>query len=183
MKFLPTQLEGAWLVEPERHEDDRGYFARTWCQQEFAERGLNPRLVQASVSFNRRKGTLRGMHFQAPPHEEAKLIRCTRGSIYDVIVDLRLDSSTFQQWQAFELSEANQRALYVPEGFAHGFLTIEANSEVHYQMSEFYHGESARGFRWDDPTLAVDWKYSVRTMSDRDARLPLLANLELKAAS
>jgi len=183
VRFLSTQLDGAWLVDLDSHEDDRGYFARTWCQKEFSEHGLNPRLVQTSVSFNRRRGTLRGMHYQISPHEEAKLVRCARGSIYDVIVDLRSDSSSSLQWQAFELSENNQRALYVPEGFAHGFLTLQDNSEIHYQMSEFYHPESAGGFHWNDPSLAIDWKFPIEIISKNDDNLPLHVPLDTLSAA
>jgi dTDP-4-dehydrorhamnose 3,5-epimerase len=172
MIFSATALAGAYLIEPERLEDERGFFARTWCVDEFAARGLNPRLVQCSISFNRRKGTLRGMHFQAAPHEEAKLVRCTRGAIYDVIVDLRPDSPTFKRWTAVDLTAENRRMLYVPEGFAHGFQTLEDESEVSYQMSEYYHAASARGVRWDDPAFGIEWPVEERTISARDRHYP-----------
>jgi len=155
--FTETKLKGAFIIEPERLEDERGFFSRTFCVEEFEAHGLNPRLVQCNISFNKRKGALRGMHFQAAPHEEAKLVRCTMGAIYDVIIDLRPDSPTFKQWVAVELTADNRKMLYVPEGFAHGFQTLEGNTEVFYQMSEFYHPESARGVCWDDPAFGVVW--------------------------
>lgn len=169
MKFTELELAGAWIIEPELVSDARGFFARTWCAREFEEHGLNPRLVQCNVSFNELVGTLRGMHYQAPPHEEAKLVRCTHGRIYDVIVDLRRESPTFAKWVAIELSARNRRMLYVPEGFAHGFQTLESASEVTYQMSEFYVAESARGVRWDDPALAIEWPFAEpRSISEKD---------------
>src|SRR5438105_1043773 len=139
MEFIPTKLQGALIVELTRIADERGFFARTWCQKEFAERGLNPNLAQCSTSFNKLNGTLRGMHYQVAPHAEAKLVRCTMGAIYDVTIDLRPDSTTFMQWHAVELTAENRQMLYIPEGFAHGFQTLEDNTEVLYQMSEFYH--------------------------------------------
>ena len=157
MIFTPTKLDGSYLIEPERLEDERGFFARTWCREEFETHGLDPNLAQCNISFNKRKGTLRGMHYQAPPHEEAKLVRCTRGAIYDVIVDLRPDSETYQRWTSAELSAENRAMLYVPKGFAHGFQTLVDNAEVFYQMSECYHRESARGLRWDDPAVGIEW--------------------------
>jgi dTDP-4-dehydrorhamnose 3,5-epimerase len=157
MRFTETKLKGAYVIEIEPIEDERGFFARSWCQQEFRDRGLNPNLVQCNVSFNQKKGTLRGMHYQIKPHEETKLVKCTRGSIYDVMIDIRRDSATFKQWTAIELSAENHKMLYIPEGFAHGFQTLEDNTEVFYQMSDFYHPESARGLRWDDPMFAIVW--------------------------
>jgi len=155
--FIETKLKGAFIIEPERLEDERGFFARTWCQREFAAHGLNPRLVQCNISFNKKKGTLRGMHYQVAPYEEAKLVRCTMGAIYDVIIDLRPDSPTFRQWITVELTAKNRRMLYIPEGFAHGFQTLVDSTEVFYQMSEFYHPECARGIRWDDPVFGIEW--------------------------
>lgn len=172
MRFLPTQLAGATLIEVDPHEDERGHFARIWCEEEFARHGLNTRLAQVNVSFNRRRGTLRGMHFQTAPYQEAKLVRCNRGSIYDVIVDIREDSDTYGQWQAFELSEDNGLMLYIPEGFAHGFITLSDNSEVYYQMSKSYRPDSARGFRWNDSTICAAWPCEPRVIADRDAALP-----------
>ncbi len=168
MIFTPTSLPGAYIIEPELHEDERGAFARTFCQNEFKEHGLKDHFVQCNISYNKKKGTLRGMHYQAAPHQEAKLVRCTAGAIYDVIVDLRPESSTYRQWTAVELTAANRRALYVPEGFAHGFQTLCDDSEVFYQMSEFYHPESARGLRWDDPAVLIAWPVGPRTISARD---------------
>ncbi len=173
MIFTETKLKGTFIIEPERREDERGFFARTWCQQEFVAHSLNPRLVQCSLSFNKRKGTLRGMHYQAAPHEEAKLVRCTMGAIYDVTVDLRPDSATFKQWLAVELTADNRRALYIPEGLAHGFQTLCDNTEVFYQMVEFYHPEAARGVRWDDPTFGIIWPEAhTRILSARDQAYP-----------
>jgi dTDP-4-dehydrorhamnose 3,5-epimerase len=168
--FSETKLRGAYIVDPEKMEDERGFFARTFCQKEFNAHGLNPRLVQCGISFNKKKGTLRGMHFQAPPLQEAKLVRCTRGAIYDVIIDLRSDSLTFKHWVAVELSAENHRMLYIPEGFAHGFQTLEDNTEVAYQMSEFYHPESARGVRWDDPAFGFRWPLRPVAISDKDRK-------------
>lgn len=169
MEFIPTKLRGAFLIEPTELEDERGFFARTWCQKEFAERGLNPNLVQCSISFNKLRGTLRGMHYQVAPHEEAKLVRCTMGAIYDVIIDLRPDSPTFKEWVATELTAENRLMLFIPEGFAHGFITMKDASEVFYQISEYYHSESARGIRWDDPTFGIKWFLDGPTViSQRD---------------
>jgi dTDP-4-dehydrorhamnose 3,5-epimerase len=166
--FRETAVAGAWIVEPERHVDDRGFFARTWCATEFARHGLSPRLVQASVSYNPRCGTLRGLHYQVAPQAEAKLVRCTRGAIYDVAVDLRPDSPTFRQHAAVVLDADNRLALYVPEGCAHGFQTLADDTEVLYQMSAFYTPDSARGVRWDDPAFAIPWPPADRIIADRD---------------
>ena len=178
MIFEETRLAGAWVIEPECMEDERGFFARTWCRREFAERGLSTELAQCSISYNRKKGTLRGMHYQAPPHAEVRLARCTQGAIYDVIIDLRPNSSTYRQWVAVELTAGNRRMLYIPKGFAHGFQTLVDDTEVFYQMSEFYHPESAWGIRWDDPAIAVDWPHSEAILSDKDARLTTLDTLD-----
>jgi dTDP-4-dehydrorhamnose 3,5-epimerase len=172
MIFTETLIAGAYVIEVERIEDNRGFFARTWCQREFERNGLSPRLVQCSVSFNNRKGTLRGMHYQAAPHAEAKLVRCTAGAIYDVIVDLRPDSRTLCQWFGVELTAESRRALYIPEGLAHGFLTLADETEVFYQMSEFYAPDSARGVRWDDPAFNIRWPAPVAVISPRDAAYP-----------
>jgi dTDP-4-dehydrorhamnose 3,5-epimerase len=168
MIFLETKLKGAFVIESEKLKDERGFFARTWCQREFEKHGLNPRLAQCSISFNKKKGTLRGMHYQVGPRQEAKLVRCTRGSVYDVIIDLRSDSYTFKQWVAVELTEENRRMLYIPEGFAHGFQTLEDNTEVFYQMSEFYHPECARGVQWDDPAFRIEWPLTQVIVSAKD---------------
>ena len=172
MKFIPTKLAGAYIVEVEPIRDDRGFFGRSFCHQEFIKQGLNPHLVQCNISFNFHRGIIRGMHYQIAPHEEVKLVRCTRGSIYDVIIDLRPESPTFKQWTAVELTASNYLALYVPAVFAHGFQTLEPETEVFYQMSEFYHPESARGVRWNDPAFAVDWLLDPVMMSDRDQSYP-----------
>jgi len=174
LKFAPTPLAGAYVVELERLQDERGFFARSFCQEEFRRHGLKPAIAQCNVSWNRRRGTLRGLHFQAAPHEEAKVVRCTRGAIWDVIVDLRKGSATARRWHAVELTADNRRALYIPAGFAHGFQTLAEDSEVLYQMSEFYHPESARGVRWDDPTLAIPWPLKDPVMSPRDREFPVL---------
>ncbi|NJR64303.1 MAG: dTDP-4-dehydrorhamnose 3,5-epimerase [Leptolyngbyaceae cyanobacterium CRU_2_3] len=168
MRFIPTSLLGAYIVESERLEDNRGFFARTWCQQEFADHGLDPNLVQCSISFNQKKGTLRGMHLQISPSTETKLVRCTQGAIYDVIVDLRSDSSTFLQWTAVELTAENRKALYIPKGLAHGFQTLKDDTEIFYQMSDFYASECAQGFRWNDPKFKIDWPEEVSVISQRD---------------
>ena len=168
MIFQETKLKGAFLIEPERLEDDRGFFARSWCKREFEAHGLNPELVQCNISFNKKKGTLRGMHYQKTPHEEARLVRCTKGAIYDVIIDLRNDSEMFKQWFSVELTLENRKMLYIPEGFAHGFITLEDNTEVFYQMSEFYAPECAGGVRWNDSAFNILWPEDVVVISDRD---------------
>jgi dTDP-4-dehydrorhamnose 3,5-epimerase len=168
MIITPIKLRDAYLIDLEQLEDERGFFARTWCQQEFAQYGLDPRLVQCNTSFNLRKGTLRGMHFQLPPAAETKLVRCVRGGIYDVIIDLRSDSETFQKWQAVELTAENRTALYIPKGFAHGFQTLEDNTELYYQMSDLYAPEYARGLRWNDPFFNIHWPEPVSVISKRD---------------
>jgi len=172
MIFIETQLKGAFIIKPERLEDERGFFARTWCQREYEAHGLNSRLVQCNISFNEKAGTLRGMHYQAAPYEEAKLVRCTQGAIYDAIIDLRPESPTFKQYTAIVLTAQNRKMLYVPEGFAHGFLTLEDHTEVFYQMSEFYAPEYVRGIRWNDPAFNIQWPADVQIISDRDQNLP-----------
>lgn len=169
MKFTETELTGAFIIEPERLEDERGFFARAFCEREFAAHGLETRFVQCSISFNRRKGTLRGMHYQAPPHEETKTVRCTSGAIYDVIIDLRPDSATYRKWIGVELSAENHRTLYIPRGFAHGFQTLTDNCEVFYQMSQFYASQAARTKRWDAPDFRIRWPLDPSIMSRRDA--------------
>jgi dTDP-4-dehydrorhamnose 3,5-epimerase len=170
--FTETKLAGAFVIELERHEDARGFFARSFCQREFETRGLNPNVTQCNISFNKRKGTLRGMHFQAAPFAETKLVRCTTGSIFDVIVDLRPASRTFKKHFAVELSAANRRMLYIPEEFAHGFQTLEDNTEVFYQMSQVYSAEHARGVRWNDPAFGIQWLDGERIMNERDRNYP-----------
>lgn len=177
MKFVPTKFEDAWLIEPDRHVDERGFFARTWCRREFEERGLNPDLVQCNVSFNTKSGTLRGMHFQAAPHEEAKLVRCTRGRVIDVLVDVRPKSPSFGRWIAVELTAQNHVAVYVPPGFAHGFQTLETDCELFYQMSTSHHAASASGFHHADPDVRIDWPLPVTSISMNDEVLPSFASL------
>jgi dTDP-4-dehydrorhamnose 3,5-epimerase len=167
-------LRGAYIVDIERLEDERGYFARSFCREEFARLGLSTEVAQCNVSVNRRRGTLRGMHYQIPPKAEAKLIRCTRGAVHDVIVDLRDGSPTARRWVATELTEGNSRMLYIPEGFAHGFQTLEDDSEVFYQMFTSYFPDHARGVRWDDPALRIAWPLPDPIVSERDRSYPLL---------
>jgi dTDP-4-dehydrorhamnose 3,5-epimerase len=170
--FRETTLAGAFVIEPERREDERGFFARTFCREEFSAHGLNPEIAQCNVSFNKRKGTLRGMHYQAPPFAEAKLVRCTAGAIFDVIIDLRKSSGTFRQHFAVELCASNGNMLYIPEGFAHGFQTLLDNTEVFYQMSQPYAPQCARGVRWNDPIFGIEWPPAERTIVERDRNYP-----------
>lgn len=172
MQFHPTRLDGAWLIELTPAKDERGAFVRTFCEREFGDRGLETRFVQHSLSINTHKGTLRGMHFQRAPHEEVKLVRCPRGAIWDVIIDLRPGSPSYLQWQGFELSAENGMQLYVPEGFAHGFQTLSDNCEVFYLISEFYTPDAASGLRHDDPRVAIDWPAPVIVMSEKDRAWP-----------
>jgi dTDP-4-dehydrorhamnose 3,5-epimerase len=172
MTFVETAVQGVFHVCPERKEDERGFFARTWCPREFETNGLNPRLAQCSISFNAKKGTLRGMHFQDAPFQEAKLVRCTSGAMYDVAVDLRPGSPTFRRWASALLSSENRNMLYIPEGCAHGFLTLDDNCEVFYQISEFYSPNHGRGVRWDDPAFGIDWPGEVKVIAERDRTYP-----------
>ncbi len=172
MYFHQTKLPGVFEIHLDPHLDDRGFFARAWCAKEFAAYGLNPGLAQCNISFNTRKGTLRGMHFQAAPHAEAKLVRCTRGAICDVVLDLRPQSPTYKDWIAVTLTSTNRRMIYVPEDCAHGFLTLEDETEVFYQMSEIYVAESARGVRWNDPAFQISWPGKVEVISGRDQNYP-----------
>ena len=162
MIFTRTRLEGALLIDIERREDERGFFARTWCRKELAARGLDSELAQESVSYNRSRGTVRGLHFQRPPHEETKIVRCIRGAVFDVIVDLRRDSSSYLQWQGFELTPETRRAVYIPKGFAHGFQTLSEDCEVTYQISVFHAPEAARGYRYDDAAFGIAWPLPSR---------------------
>jgi len=168
MLFQETPLPGAYVIELEKIEDERGFFARSWCLNEFAARGLDANLAQCNVSFNKRKGTLRGLHYQVPPHAETKVVRCTRGALYDVIVDLRADSPTFLKWFGVELTATNYRMLYIPKRFAHGFQALEDGTEIFYQMSEFYAPQAARGIRWNDSRVGVVWREMDRTISKKD---------------
>lgn len=172
MIFTELDISGVFLVELELHSDDRGFFARIWCQEEFKKRGLNDRLVQCSVSFNAKKGTLRGMHYQVAPYREAKLIRCSRGAIYDVAIDLRPESPTFKRHVGVELSDQNHKMLYVPEGFAHGFITLRDETEVLYHISEFWSPAHARGVRWNDPAFGIKWPAQPQIIADRDREYP-----------
>jgi dTDP-4-dehydrorhamnose 3,5-epimerase len=172
MIFHETELNGVFIIELETIEDDRGFFACSWAPNEFEQHGLNPRLVQCNVSFNKRRGTLRGMHFQTKPHEEAKLVRCTQGAIYDVAIDLRSNSPTRYRWVGAELTADNHLMLYIPEGFAHGYQTLTDRTEISYQMSEGYHPASAGGVRWDDPAFGIKWPLPVTVIADRDATYP-----------
>lgn len=168
MKFTPTRLDGVWIIDLDPHVDDRGFFARSWCQHEFAEHGLNQRLAQCNIAFSPRTGTLRGMHYQVPPHEEVKLVRVTRGAIFDVTVDLRPESPTAMQWISVKLTADNRRMVYIAEGIAHGYQTLEDDTEVFYQMSEFFHPDSYRGIRWNDPAVAIQWPAGEKVVSERD---------------
>jgi dTDP-4-dehydrorhamnose 3,5-epimerase len=172
MIFKETKLKGAYIIEIEPIEDERGFFARSFCAEAFEKYGLNPYIAQCNISYNEKKGTLRGMHYQVAPHAETKLVRCTRGAIYDVIIDLRQDSATYKQWIATELTMENHRMFYIPERFAHGFQTLEDHTEVFYQISEFYHPESTRGIGWDDPTFRILWPGDVKIISIRDQQYP-----------
>ena len=172
MKMCPSPIAGVWTVEVDPVADERGFFARTWDSQVFAQHGLNGRFVQSSVSYNPRRGTLRGMHYQVAPHQEAKLVRCTAGAIYDVAVDLRQGSPTLGQWWGAELTAASRRALYVPEGCAHGFLTLADETEVLYQISEYWAPDAGRGVRWDDPAFAIEWPGEVVVIGERDRTYP-----------
>lgn len=172
MIFRETALAGVVEVCLDAKTDERGFFARSWCQHEFEEHGLNPRIAQCNLSFNLHKGTWRGLHYQDQPSPEAKVVRCTRGAIYDVVVDLRPQSSTFRKWIGLELTAANRRSLYIPEGCAHGFLTLTAESEIFYLMSEFYNPELSRGVRWNDPAFAIVLPAPVEVISERDRTYP-----------
>jgi dTDP-4-dehydrorhamnose 3,5-epimerase len=172
MIFLTTRLDGAWLIDIEPKEDERGFFARTWCRKELAAQDLDTEIVQESVSFNRHRGTVRGLHLQRPPHEETKIVRCIRGAIFDMIVDLRPSSPTYLSWQGFELTAENRRALYIPKGFAHGFQTLTDDAEIAYQISAFYAPEAAGGYRYDDAAFGIAWPLPVTVISSRDLEWP-----------
>ncbi len=172
MIFKETKLKGAFIVEVKKIEDDRGFFGRAWCKQEFEEHGLNGNIVQLNTSLTKEKGTIRGLHYQVDPYQEVKFIRCTRGRIWDVMIDLRPDSPTFMQWVGTELSADNYKMAYVPENFAHGFVSLEDNSEVYYPVTAFYTPGSERGIRWDDPAFNIDWPIGIRIVSDKDNSHP-----------
>lgn len=175
MLLTKTKLGGLVVVDIDRLSDDRGFFARTWCHDTFAAHGLDAELSQCSISFNIRRGTLRGMHYQAEPHAESKLVRVTRGAIFDVVVDVRPASPTFGQWFGIELTADNRRGLFIPKGFAHGFETLADDSEVFYQISTAYVPEAARGIRFDDPAIGIDWPLPVSVVAERDRNLPVLS--------
>jgi dTDP-4-dehydrorhamnose 3,5-epimerase len=177
MKFAPTTLPGVWIIDLEPKEDERGFLARTFCENEFAEHGLHGRWPQCNLTLTRNRSTIRGMHYQAEPKPEIKLIRCSAGAVYDVLVDVRRDSPTFGKWESFELTAMNRRTLYVPGGIAHGFQCLADNSELFYQMSEFYYPELARGVRWNDPAIGIKWLLGDPLVSERDRNLPRLADL------
>lgn len=168
MIFTETKVIGAHIVEVERLMDERGFFARTWCLREFTKQGLDPNQAQFSISFNHKRGTLRGMHIQLPPNAETKLVRCTQGAIYDVVADLRIGSPSYMQWDGWELTAENRKAMYVPKGCAHGFVTLVDNTEVYYQISDFYNLDYAHGFRWNDPLFNIEWPVEVSMISHRD---------------
>lgn len=172
MRFTETQLNGAYIIDAERIEDERGFFALTWARNDFVARGLNAELMQCNLSYNHRAGTVRGMHWQIAPHAETKLVRCIRGAIFDVILDLRDGSPTAMQWVGVELTADNRRALYIPEGCAHGFQTLEDDTEVLYMLTEQYTPDAARGMRWDDPAIGITWSQPVTVISERDAHYP-----------
>ena len=172
MLFHETRLEGAFVIELEKREDTRGFFARGWCQKEFEDHGLVAQVVQTNISYNRKKGTLRGMHYQAAPVEETKLVRCVRGGIYDVIIDLRPESPTYKQWIGVALTAENYKMLYVPENFAQGLQTLEDDTEVIYQVSQFYTPGAERGLRWNDPAFRIEWPQDIEVISDKDADWP-----------
>lgn len=172
MIFTETKLKGAFMIEPEKLEDERGFFARTWDKKKFEEYGLNSKLSQCSISFNKKKGTLRGMHYQGTPYDEVKLIRCTKGKTFDVIIDLRPKSTTFKEWFGLELGEENYKMLYVPQGFAHGFQTLTDNTEVFYQISEYYMQNFSMGVRWNDPVFDIKWTLVPTVISKKDQSYP-----------
>jgi dTDP-4-dehydrorhamnose 3,5-epimerase len=172
MIFRETKLARVFEITLDLNSDERGFFARSWCQEEFERQGLNPKIMQCNVSFNARKGTLRGIHYQDAPYQEAKLVRCTKGSIYDVVLDLRPESASFKDWIAVVLTADKYNMVYVPEGCGHGFLTLEDETEVFYQMSEFYHPELSRGVRFDDPAFQIVWPDKVEVISERDRTYP-----------
>lgn len=174
MRFEPLQLAGAYRISLEPHVDERGFFARRFCAAEFAQRGLQTDFVQRSISFNTHRGTLRGLHFQTAPHGETKLVRCTQGAAFDVMVDLRQDSATYGQWHAERITAENRLMLYIPEGFAHGFQTLEDNTEMDYEIFPAHIPEAASGIRWDDTDLGICWPVAEIILSDRDRRLPPL---------
>jgi len=173
MNFEETKLQGAYVISPELLEDSRGFFAREFCKEQYEAYGLNSNIVQCNMSFNHLAGTVRGMHFQLPPHQEVKIVRCTQGAIFDVIVDLRKESKTFKQWVGVELTAQNRKHLYVPAGFAHGYQTLVDSTEVAYQVTEYYTPGSERGVKWSDPAFDISWPKPVSSISDKDRQHPV----------
>jgi dTDP-4-dehydrorhamnose 3,5-epimerase len=176
MKFIETNLKGSYIIEPEPSTDERGFFARSWDVNEFKKMGLNSNVVQSSISYNKLKGTVRGMHYQIKPYEETKFVRCTRGSVFEVLLDLRPNSKTFLKWTSVELTSNNYKMVYAPEGFALGFQTLENNTELIYQMSQFYSTEFQRGIRWDDAYFNIKWPLKMTVVSNRDTTFPDFEN-------
>ncbi|MBW8331895.1 MAG: dTDP-4-dehydrorhamnose 3,5-epimerase [Prolixibacteraceae bacterium] len=172
MIFTETKLKGSFIIEIEKHEDERGFFGRSWCVNEMKDHGINMNILQANISLNKRKGTLRGMHYQLAPHQEAKLVRCSRGSIFDVIIDLRKDSQTFKNWIGVELTQENYKMLYIPEDFAHGFITLDNDSEISYLMSEIYVPDAGATIRWNDPLFNIKWPLEPKILSEKDKSQP-----------
>jgi len=172
MIFTETKLKGAFIIEIKKLEDERGFFGRAWCQKEFEEHGLNGNICQINTSYTKNKGTIRGLHYQVNPYQETKFLRCTRGRIFDIIIDLRPDSPTFMQWIGNELSSDNYKMVYVPENFAHGILTLEDNSEVYYPVTQFYTQGAERGIRWNDPAFNIKWPVEVEIVSEKDNSHP-----------
>jgi len=172
MIFFRSKIQDVYVIELEPQRDERGFFSITWDRQKFEEKGLNCNLAQCGISFNKKKGTIRGMHFQVPPHEETKIVRCTRGKIFDVVIDLRPRSSTYKQWISQELTDQNRRMLYIPQGIAHGFQTLEDDTEIFYQISEFYSPQHSRGVRWNDPAFGIHWPLAMSLISKNDMNFP-----------
>jgi len=175
MKFTPAPIQGAYIIDVNRFGDERGYFGRLWCQKEYEAHGLEAHICQSNIGVSKQAGTLRGLHYQKPPHQEVKIVRCSRGAIFDVIVDLRPESHTYKQWFGLELNEDNATMLYVPEGCATGYLTLVDNTEIYYHATEFYHPESATGVRYDDPAFGIQWPGEIKVLSDNDKKWPYLA--------
>jgi dTDP-4-dehydrorhamnose 3,5-epimerase len=170
--FTETKIKGVFIIEPELIKDERGFFSRSFCQDEFEKQGLETSIVQCNISYNKKKGTLRGMHYQAPPHEEVKMVSCTKGAIYDVVLDLRKESEMYGRWLSIELTDENNKTLYIPKGCAHGFQSLMDNTIVYYQMMEGYHPECARGIRWDDPAFGIQWPFRKAIISEKDSNFP-----------
>ena len=178
MNFIETELKGSYILELDKIKDERGFFATTWEKDGFAKNGINFEVIQSNLSFNHQKGTIRGMHFQINNFQD-KLVRCTKGKIYDVLVDLRPESPTFKQWIGVEISEKNHTMIYIPKRFAHGFQTLEDNTEIFYQMSEYYNPQGSKGFRFDDTTIGISWPTKCTVISQNDQKLPNFENMQI----